>query len=56
MAVVVDVAILEEVDGALLRSTVLVVALPAEEEQDNERDCDQANHAADHTPNNRASV
>ena len=33
---VVDVAVMEEINGAFLRTAVLVVAPPAEEEQDDE--------------------
>lgn len=53
---VVDVAVMEEINGAFLRTAVLVVAPPAEEEQDDERDCKQTDYTAYHTTNNRTDV
>ena len=53
---IVNVAVLELVNGSLLRAAVLVVALPADEEESEEREYDQANHAADHTTNDRADI
>ena len=51
-----DVAVLEEIDWAFLRTAVLLVASPAEKEKDDKRDGNHTSDTADYAAHDCADI